>query len=259
MSLFGSGQPILYQGTNPVAMLGNSIIERIEPDTNDIVHESKLNRRRDFLSRGTHLEIDIRVHLFKWNPAYISQNFAMFYALKGQKVSVRPYETSSFVYKQADGTDALFFVKEVYPYYLDSAQYRDAVRIELMSCDPIDFSVSSAAGNVKQAVYIAANYNVPVSDANDVIDNGPNEFQWRDLGGQRVLLTAQTLPEQNGIYVAGGNHNPLVRATDCDTWNEIVGASVPVLHELFIGSVFRSTAPIAGTLGTTANYWVRVV
>jgi hypothetical protein len=257
MSLFGSGQPILYRGTTAVAMLGNSKIERMEPSTDDVTHESKLDRKRNFISRGTHLEIDIRLHLFKWDPAYQAQNFVAFYALKGQTVSVKPYEGAPTVYKQANGDDALFFIREVYPFYLDDALYRDAVRFELVSCDPIDFGASSWGSNVKTPVFIAANYNVPLSDQYNIIDNGPEQYAWRDFIGLRVLLTAQTAAAENGIYIANGNYTALTRASDCDTWAKLIGATAAAQHGLFINSVFRSTAGLSGTINVTNINWVR--
>jgi hypothetical protein len=76
------------------------------------------------------------------------------------------------------------------------------------------------------------------------------------VAGNRVLVKDQTNPEENGVYVAASG--AWSRATDTDTWNELIGAYTFVSG----GSTNASsgwTANIAagGTLGVTAVPWTQ--
>lgn len=77
--------------------------------------------------------------------------------------------------------------------------------------------------------------------------------------GDRVLLTGQTAPAENGVYVYSGSANPLARAADADLAATLAGGIlVPVLTgTLFGGVIFRNTTTAAITLGTTALGFAR--
>lgn len=70
----------------------------------------------------------------------------------------------------------------------------------------------------------------------------------------RLLLTSQTAPAENGVYVFNGSGVALTRAADMDAWAEIGGALIGVAAGgTANGSklvLFTNTA--TGTLGTTA-------
>ena len=72
---------------------------------------------------------------------------------------------------------------------------------------------------------------------------------------ERVLLKDQTNPAENGIYVvsiSGGSYS-LARASDMDSWAEVVGAVVYVQQgTVNTGAKFVSTNTPGGTLGSTA-------
>lgn len=72
--------------------------------------------------------------------------------------------------------------------------------------------------------------------------------------GDRVLVKDQTTQAENGIYiVASGAWS---RASDADTWNDLVGAHVPIAQGTANDNTFwLSTTAIGGTLGTTAITW----
>lgn len=74
----------------------------------------------------------------------------------------------------------------------------------------------------------------------------------------RVLLKAQALPAQNGIYIVGGIASAwtLTRDTDADTSLEITGGLVNVgAGTINGGKSFRSNFKSTDTIGTTPMYW----
>ena len=77
--------------------------------------------------------------------------------------------------------------------------------------------------------------------------------------GERILVPNQTTPSQNGIYTWQGSAVPMVRATDADTWNELVGAFTFVEQSAttYDGTGWVCTADQGGTLGTTAVTWTQ--
>jgi hypothetical protein len=78
--------------------------------------------------------------------------------------------------------------------------------------------------------------------------------------GDRVLLPNQTTTNQNGIYVVGGTAGAwtLTRATDADTWVELVNAYVWIERGTANGdTAWVCTVDQGGTLGTTAVTWAQ--
>lgn len=74
--------------------------------------------------------------------------------------------------------------------------------------------------------------------------------------GQRVLVKNQTSAAQNGIYVAAAG--AWTRATDADTWNELVSAYTFIEQGTDNGNNgFICTVTAGGTLGTTPVTWVQ--
>jgi hypothetical protein len=75
------------------------------------------------------------------------------------------------------------------------------------------------------------------------------------LAGQRVLVRAQTLPEQNGIYEAGVG--AWTRTADANTFVELVGATVFVAGgSTNIGKTFLCDSPAGGTIGVDPVTWI---
>lgn len=74
--------------------------------------------------------------------------------------------------------------------------------------------------------------------------------------GQRVLVKNQTSAAQNGIYVAAAG--AWTRATDADTWNELVSAYTFIEQGTDNGNNgYICTVTAGGTLGTTPVTWVQ--
>ena len=99
----------------------------------------------------------------------------------------------------------------------------------------------------KQACHVASIANVNIASAPASIDG--HAF----VNTERVLLKDQSTASENGIYVFNGTGNALTRATDADTWNEIVGSVVYIEQgSTNGGSKWNCTNVSGGTLGVTA-------
>lgn len=72
----------------------------------------------------------------------------------------------------------------------------------------------------KNAVHVMATADVSVSSAPAAIDG------FTLTAGDRVLLTAQSTPAENGIYVFNGAASAMTRALDADAYGELNGAAV---------------------------------
>jgi hypothetical protein len=72
----------------------------------------------------------------------------------------------------------------------------------------------------------------------------------------RVLVAEQTDPSENGVYVTGAG--AWARATDCDTWDELISAFVFVEEgSTWANSGWVSTTTAGGILETTAIVWAQ--
>lgn len=75
------------------------------------------------------------------------------------------------------------------------------------------------------------------------------------IAGDRVCVTGQAAPEDNGIYVAASG--AWVRSADANTWAELVGASTFILNgSTYLGSTWVCDVSAGGTLGFTAVTFV---
>ena len=75
------------------------------------------------------------------------------------------------------------------------------------------------------------------------------------VGGDRVLVKAQTAGAENGIYVWSGAAVALTRSVDCSTAAELEQAVTSIEEGTAANSSFRQTA-VNLTLGTTTVTWV---
>lgn len=74
--------------------------------------------------------------------------------------------------------------------------------------------------------------------------------------GDRILVKNQTLPEDNGIYVA--DSSGWTRASDANTWAELVSAFTFVEQGSTLGDTgWVCTVNTGGTLGTTPITWAQ--
>lgn len=73
--------------------------------------------------------------------------------------------------------------------------------------------------------------------------------------GDRVLIKNQTTASENGIYIVPASGTP-TRATDADSWAEIVGAAVGVSRGTVNATkYFQCTSIAGGTIGSTGMSW----
>jgi hypothetical protein len=126
--------------------------------------------------------------------------------------------------------------------------------------DPVsaqDAATKNYVDNVVQGLDAKASVRV-ASTANQALSGG-TAFPTIDgivtAAGDRVLLKDQTTTNQNGIYVVGGTGTAwtLTRATDADTWVELVNAYTWV-EQGTVNADSGWVCPVdqGGTLGTTA-------
>lgn len=98
--------------------------------------------------------------------------------------------------------------------------------------------------------------NVKVATTGDITLSNPATSTIDGISvstGDRVLVHNQNTPAQNGIYVFDTSSTAMVRATDSDAWDELVGSLVYVDQ----GSAqaeyrYFCTSNSGGTLGSTA-------
>jgi hypothetical protein len=105
---------------------------------------------------------------------------------------------------------------------------------------------SAVAGlNWKQAVHLVATANVALTGStNTLVIDGHSALDSTDDGIYRLLLTAQSTGTENGIYLYtdNGTNYTLVRTSDADTYQELIGASVFVME----GTVYDNTSWVQG-------------
>jgi hypothetical protein len=102
---------------------------------------------------------------------------------------------------------------------------------------------------VALTVDLVATINVTIAtglNAGDSLNGGAL------TAGQKVLLTAQTAPEENGIYVVGPSP---ARLTGYTTYDAHAGL---VIYSSALGHIYRCTSSSGGTLGTTALVFSRI-
>jgi hypothetical protein len=70
----------------------------------------------------------------------------------------------------------------------------------------------------------------------------------------RVLVRAQTLDSENGIYIWNGAATPMTRALDANTFAELEQAVTTIEEGTSAASTFRQTT-VNGTIGSTSVTW----
>ena len=126
--------------------------------------------------------------------------------------------------------------------------------------DPIAATFASANGfltggtsDAKDSVVCATTANGTLATA---FENGDTVDGIVLATGNRILIKNQSAPAQNGIYTVNASGAP-TRATDFDSWTEIVGAFVSVESgTVNAGTQWLCNVVSGGTLGTTAINFV---
>jgi len=110
-----------------------------------------------------------------------------------------------------------------------------------------------AAGIVNFQAEAAASGNILLSNP------GTDTFDTVTLvTGDVLFLGFQTAPEENGLYVFDTSSTPLVRASNMNTWQEVVGARIYIAAgSLYNGASFINTNQLGGTLDVTPITYIQ--
>ena len=113
--------------------------------------------------------------------------------------------------------------------------------------------------NALPSAYKYRNAHAATTANIDLSNPGTASFDGHTLTtGDRLLVKDQTTQSQNGIYVFNTSSTALVRASDSDAWDELVGTLVYIDQGATFGeSRFYCTSNSGGTLGTTAVTYVQ--
>jgi hypothetical protein len=143
-SILGTGVPqIVYDrgGAGEVTIsLPYSLITSSEPDTDLQVNESDIDGTREVYDRGTHWTVEILYHLYK--EADPITKYGVLTSYKNTPVTFYLHDDASPFTQAADpDADAMFVLKEVEPFYLESARYKDGLRLTFESMQPVHVGV----------------------------------------------------------------------------------------------------------------------
>lgn len=127
-----------------------------------------------------------------------------------------------------------------------------------------DVATKNYVDNVAQGLSPKTSVRAKTTGSNITLaGSAPNTLDGVTLVvGDRILVTDQTAPAQNGIYtvttLGTGANGTWTRATDMDSWTEVPGASTWVNEGTTYGDTgWVSTSDSGGTLGTTAINWTQ--
>lgn len=114
---------------------------------------------------------------------------------------------------------------------------------------------AAAAGlDAKQSVRVATTASGTLASS---FENGDTVDGVTLATGDRILIKNQSATEENGIYVVAASGAP-TRATDADTWAEVVSAFVFVEEGTTnADSGWVSTGNAGGTIGSTSMPWTQ--
>lgn len=123
--------------------------------------------------------------------------------------------------------------------------------------DSGDATTKGYVDNLIAALPSAYRYrNVKVATTANITLSNPATSTIDGIGlaaGDRVLVLNQSTASQNGIYVFDSSSTAMVRATDSDLWDELVGSLVYVDQGTVQGEYrYFCTSNTGGTLGSTS-------
>lgn len=138
ISIFGTDVPkVEYNSVEYELNYASITAYKDEHDKKDVLHESIINRHREWSNQGEHYTFKVIINLFKHGDnAVIEYNKLL--ALKNQLVKLWLRKDSNNFKKAKDNSDALFYVLKLTAYYHpDIPGLPDLLYLELVSQDPI--------------------------------------------------------------------------------------------------------------------------
>lgn len=135
--IFGGLAP-KFQVSSTDILLDFAVIEKDEPDYKNVMHESELDRTRNFITRPAHHVFEVVVHLHKYaDPKAKYDEIMAQLTVQTCKVwrhrDYQPFQTPA-------GADALFVLIEAQPFYITTSDYADGLRLKFISVDTIAIS-----------------------------------------------------------------------------------------------------------------------
>ena len=138
--IFGTGEPkFTYEVESVITTINMNyvVVEKDEPDFDYVEHKSVLNGHREIYEQGTHWVFEIILNLFKYSDPKSKLN--QFFAAKPFDLILYRHSDGN-PFQDADGTTVYFKLVEIEPFYLETVEFRDKVRLKFISKDYIDMS-----------------------------------------------------------------------------------------------------------------------
>jgi hypothetical protein len=138
-SIFGTGSPKIKTSAGADIALDNAnyLIDR--PVFDNIIHENPISGARVYLHKGYRWEIELLVHLYKF--AVPATTFSTIYAALYDEVQFFRHNEAEPVC-DSSGNVVSFWFKKITPFYLETVEYRDALKLEFVSLGYVDLSKS---------------------------------------------------------------------------------------------------------------------
>jgi hypothetical protein len=142
--IFGEASPKFIGSDDVHVNLDHVLIpfEVDRPDFKTIVHESTINRDRNFVHRKAHWDWTGVLLLFQYSDPLAKYEQLMTY-LYDQVTFYRHRDKDPF--KDSSGTIVPFVITEIEPFYFTNGFRQDAVRISLTSTKVVDIVKSTVA------------------------------------------------------------------------------------------------------------------
>lgn len=110
----------------------------------------------------------------------------------------------------------------------------------------------SNSSNPKTACKATPIVNINISNPGTDIFDG-----YTASNGDRILVQAQTLQQQNGIYIFNGSGSAMTRSSDANTWASLVGATTYIQQgTINQGTTWRADILAGGTININAMPWI---
>lgn len=140
-------------------------------------------------------------------------------------------------------------ISEAQTYAADALASKDAALVAQAAAESAKSAAEAAASGMKWRPTVKL-----ATTANDSLSGLASRDGVTPVAGNRILVRANTTTSQNGVYIAAAG--AWTRATDADSWDELIGQVVVVEEgSTYADQAFICTVNSGGTLGSTAVTW----